>query len=230
MDMASNLLCAIWNEAEILDYNLAIGAEEMPTVGGNVTCPHEENDVSSVLLCEAWCRLKALQGHSCVSCPEEFTSDPASDLLCPLWEELVDLGGPVSQAGDSEDGENSNPDGSSVTDGNEPPPEGGISPGANPPIQPVKCLHEEHSTSSDALCELWCAVHEHKGEKCLECPTQYQKDIESDKLCDLWSEAEILQHAQETCFEVSTKRPTSEEPNHNKKIKATHQVPKATQG
>ena len=98
VDLESTQLCDLWNQAELLEHAQDTGIVAPPNGVTNVTCPHSDHATSPQLLCEAWCRLEALQGSNCVSCPEEFTSDPAADLLCPLWEELVDLGGPVTSS------------------------------------------------------------------------------------------------------------------------------------
>ena len=66
------------------------------------------------------------------------------------------------------------------------------------PLKPVQCLHMDNPTSSEALCELWCAVQEHSGDMCLVCPEEYVEDPASEQLCSLWSEAEILEHSQES--------------------------------
>ena len=66
------------------------------------------------------------------------------------------------------------------------------------PLKPIQCLHMDNPTSSEALCELWCAVQEHSGDMCLVCPEEYVEDPASEQLCSLWSEAEMLEHSQES--------------------------------
>jgi hypothetical protein len=59
--------------------------------------------------------------------------------------------------------------------------------------EPVVCAYEAHPTSAEELCELWCELQEYLGLYCITCPAQYLDDPEEELLCQLWTEAEILQ-------------------------------------
>ena len=64
-------------------------------------------------------------------CPETYTNDPESVLLCELWEELEGL--KRGEAG-----------------------EVGLQPGVS--AFRVLCPYRDHATSSLILCQLWCEI------------------------------------------------------------------------
>ena len=75
-----------------------------------------------------------------MDCPEEFSADPESPLLCELWTELQNLNQQQLSAGPGElDGGNN----FISTTGN---------------LAPVSCLYQEHTTSSAGLCSIWCQI------------------------------------------------------------------------
>ena len=77
----STLLCQLWSELQDND-----SMTNQPTVNP-VQCPHEDNE-GGELICELWCQVAATQGSQCLSCPEIYRNDPASELLCDLWIDL----------------------------------------------------------------------------------------------------------------------------------------------
>ena len=57
----------------------------------NMTCKYATGHPSSGALCEVWCQIQELAGFQCVSCPEDFSSDPEADTLCSLWQEILKI-------------------------------------------------------------------------------------------------------------------------------------------
>ena len=78
--------------------------------------------------------------QQCVDCPEIYESDPESDLVCDLWTELENAQQKQTAATGSSDHQNNDI----------------ISTIAN--LAPVSCLYQDHLTSSDNLCSLWCQL------------------------------------------------------------------------
>ena len=119
----STLLCQLWSE---LPDNTSM--THQPTLSP-VECPHEETE-SGELLCELWCQVAARQGSQCLTCPQIYRNDPASELLCDLW---IDL-------------EMANFD---IDTGVLTTPE---------PLLNMTCKYSNHPTSSANLCNLWCEL------------------------------------------------------------------------
>ena len=76
-DSEGSLLCELWSELEMLRYDLET-LNEPPTTNSpqNITCKYSLHKTSSKLLCDIWCQIQELK---------------EKDILCPLWESLVDL-------------------------------------------------------------------------------------------------------------------------------------------
>ena len=119
----SALLCQLWSELQDND-----SMTHQPTLSP-VECPHEDNQ-SGALICELWCQVAATQGSQCVSCPQKYRNDTASELLCDLWIDLemtnfsIDAGDLATPA----------------------------------PLQNMTCKYSNHPTSSENLCNLWCKL------------------------------------------------------------------------
>ena len=65
-----------------------------------------------------------------LGCPEIYLNDPASILLCQLWEELQKL---IAESNNS-----------------------GLIIGVSPQL--ILCQYRDHSTSAFLLCQLWCEI------------------------------------------------------------------------
>ena len=80
----------------------------------------------------------------------------------------------------------------------------GISPTTLRPISPMECIYENNPTSSDPLCYLWCKIQKHEGFECFQCPEKYKNDQESQLICELWEDLEMLKHDIQTSGSITT--------------------------
>ena len=144
-DPEAHLLCTMWSGLNALQ---ALSPLPILPVSSTTPCMFLDNPTSSTKLCSLWCQIKLYSGIECQTpCPAGYLGDPAEELLCMLWAELMEL--------EEETVSTVDPNDSGVTT---------TSPGS--PLAPVECKYSNHTTSSDPLCTLWCAIQEHQGLTC----------------------------------------------------------------
>ena len=115
----------------------------------------------------------------CVFCPEEYSSDPESGLLCQLWEDLVT----AENMKDSTTSSSTTSSSSSSSSSSSP-----SSPTTVENI--VECPHEDNPTSNEKLCDLWCDLQSYNGSQCSTtppCPSLYTESSQVELLCSLWT-------------------------------------------
>ena len=129
-----DLLCQLWSELEEIK-DTETGSMILVTPVEPVDCPHESSP-SGHLACSLWCEIINLQGSQCLECPQDYSNDPESKLLCDLWSELQMTNFKV-ETGD-------------LT--------------ATAPVQNITCKYSKHPTSSGHLCDVWCQLQLGKGQ------------------------------------------------------------------
>ena len=130
-----------------------------------VKCKYEDDATSSSELCSLWCAIQEFDGYQCIQCPDKYKDDPERKQLCDLYDELQ-----INQYNTTKN----------TTDATV--------------LAPVVCVYEDNPTSAEGLCELWCAIQELDGFRCIMCPEAYLKDPEVDTLCDLNEQLQILKY------------------------------------
>ena len=164
-DLENNTLCDLYEELQILDYNDVLNTVDNVENLNPLVCIYKENPTSSDKLCDLWCQVESHFNNTCIVCPEEYTTDPASDDLCLLHEKLELLKG-----NDTVDNTISNSS------------------------KPITCDYDDHQTSSAELCKLWCQIKAFEDERCIICPVNYLNDPEYKTLCQLNEEKELLDY------------------------------------